>query len=96
MEKSRGSGMPSGTFRVAAAGGMDGLRPLEDEGVEGVSHAALLGREVQARGLARAKAALGQEAGHVLGMIKEQRGWIREEKWCEKIQEERGPNHGDQ
>lgn len=74
----------------------DGLRPLEDEGVEGVSHAALLGREVQARGLARAKAALGREAGRVLGMIREQRGWIREGKWWEKIQEERGPNHGDQ
>lgn len=40
--------------------------------------------------------ALRREAGRVLGMIGEQWGWIRGGKWWEKMQEERGPNHGDQ
>lgn len=48
--KSKGSGMPSLKFKVAAPGGMvsgDLLRPLEDEGVEGVSHSHL--REERSR-----------------------------------------------
>lgn len=88
-------------FQVAALSRMVRvglLQLLQEEGGKGVRHRDLLGRVVQAQGNGQSKGpGAGGWAPAWHGQEKQggQCGWIGDGEWWEKIQEGRGPSHGD-